>query len=131
MGSVHEYRTEGITKADEREGENEIGGGIEVGGGIGKRATGPGRVEERRVCARKSRRVVDVMWKTGETWAEGGKSKTQKYSFSSCRLGQYTDTSKEAEREVQGIQGLSKNYRCRGSVSSSSCLIKSCRNKYH
>ena len=49
LGSVHEYRTEGITKADEREGENGIGGGIEVGGRIGKRGTGPGRVEERRV----------------------------------------------------------------------------------
>ena len=57
----------------------------------GRRGTGSGRVEERRVCASKPRRVVDVMWITGETWAEEIKTKTRKHSFSSCRLGQYRE----------------------------------------
>ena len=42
----------------------------------GKRGTGSGRVEERRVCARKPKTVVDVMWKTGVTWAKGIETKT-------------------------------------------------------
>ena len=33
LGSVHEYRTEGITKADEREGENGSGAGSKSGAG--------------------------------------------------------------------------------------------------
>ena len=44
----------------------------------GRRGTGSGRVEKRRRSARNPRRVVDVMWKTGETnnigGAEGGKN---------------------------------------------------------
>ena len=57
----------------------------------GKRGTGPGRVVERRVCARKPKRVFHIRWKTGETWAERRKNKTRKYSFSSCRLEQYKE----------------------------------------
>ena len=40
------------------------------------------------------------------------------------------ENSKEAGSETQGTQGLSKNCRCRESVSSLSRLIKSFRNKY-
>ena len=47
-------------------------GGPEPRGG--RRGTGSGRVKERRRRARNSRRVIDVMWETGETWAEGQKS---------------------------------------------------------
>ena len=55
----------------------------------GRRGTGSGRVEERRVCAKKLRRDVDVMWKTRETWPERIKIQTQTCSFSSCQLRQY------------------------------------------
>ena len=40
-----------------------------------KRGTGPGRVDERRKYARKPRRVVGIMWKMGDTWAGGMKTK--------------------------------------------------------
>ena len=40
--------------------------------GTGTR-TGSRRAEERRRSARSRTRVVDVIWKTGETWAERGK----------------------------------------------------------
>ena len=36
-----------------------------------RRGTGSGRVDERLKCARKLRRVVDIMWRTKEAWAEG------------------------------------------------------------
>ena len=41
------------------------------------------------------------------------------------------ENSREAEGEAQGTQGLSKNCRCRGGLSSLSRLVKSFRNKYH
>ena len=40
-----------------------------------RRDTGLGRVGERQTCAWKPRRGVDVMWKTGETWAKRIKTK--------------------------------------------------------
>ena len=45
----------------------------------GRRGTGSRRENERRICARKPRKVVDVMWETGETWAEEEKNTTRKY----------------------------------------------------
>ena len=43
-------------------------------------------MKERRICTRISIRVGDVMWKTGEIWAEGDKNKPKK------GLGQYLPT---------------------------------------
>ena len=40
---------------------------------------------------KKPRRVVDIMWETGETWAEGIENKTRKYYLSICQLRQYKD----------------------------------------
>ena len=59
--------------------------GAHDGNEDGKRGIGSGRVEERRICAGKPRRVVDMMWKMGSTWAEGEKNKTRKYWFGSCQ----------------------------------------------
>ena len=42
-----------------------------------RRGTGPGRVQERQICARKPTRVVDVTLKTRETWAEGIRQNTK------------------------------------------------------
>ena len=87
-------------------------------------------MDERRVCAKKPRRVVGIMWKTGETWAEGEKTKHE--SIGSVAANQESiENAKKAEREALGTQGSSKNCRCRGSVSSSWRLIKSFRNKYN
>ena len=36
LGSVHMNHTKEVTRAEEREGANVVGGGIEVGGGIGR-----------------------------------------------------------------------------------------------
>ena len=40
----------------------------------GRRMTGSERAEERRRSARGLRKVIKVMWETGETWAEGEKT---------------------------------------------------------
>ena len=80
-GSIQAHRTEGVTGCEVGEETNasRVGRGIgnrngdlnEVGcgngKGNGKRGTRPGRVQEMRVCPRKPRRVVDIIWKTGET----------------------------------------------------------------
>ena len=42
-----------------------------------RRGTGPGRVQERQICARKPTRAVDVTLKTRETWAEGIRQNTK------------------------------------------------------
>ena len=57
--------------------EVEANEGTQDGNKNGKRGTGPESGEERRICARKPRRVVDIMWKSGETWAKGAKTKKQ------------------------------------------------------
>ena len=43
-------------------------------------------MKERRICTRISKTVGDVMWKTGEIWAEGEENKLKKV------LGQYLPT---------------------------------------
>ena len=69
-----------------------------------RRGTGSGRVDERRVCARKPRRVVDIMWKTGKTWAEGEETKHE--SVGSVAANQENiENTKEAGREALGTQG--------------------------
>ena len=50
--------------------------------------TGSERAEERRNSGRNHSRVVDAMWETGETWAEGEKDVDKKGGgFSSCWPG--------------------------------------------
>ena len=44
----------------------------------GRRETGLERAGERQRSARNYRRVVDVMWDTGETWVELGKCRQQR-----------------------------------------------------
>ena len=44
----------------------------------GRRGTRSGKAKERRRSARNPRRVIDVMWKKGETWAEGGRNVDKK-----------------------------------------------------
>ena len=47
---------------------------------------GAGRMEERGICARKPRRVLDVMCKTVETWrAQGENNYTKKCWFRGCQ----------------------------------------------
>ena len=53
--------------------------GTQHGNENGRRGTGSRREDEGRIYARKPRKVVDVMWETGETWAEVEKNTTQKY----------------------------------------------------
>ena len=86
-------------------------------------ANGAGRVGERRICQTKPRRAVDVMWKTGKTWA--GKKITKQESFVSVVANQdKLENSKETEKDAQLTQGLSrKGTRYRGSVSSLSRVI--------
>ena len=103
--------------------------GAHDGNEDGKRGIRSGRVEERRICAGKPRRVVDMMWKMGSTWAEGEKTKHE--SIGSVAANQDQQNNKEAGSEAQGTQCLSRNCRCRKSVSSLSRLIKLFCNKYH
>ena len=71
--SMNEHRMGTGTEAGtETKAVAEIGTGTRMG--TGTRA-GSGRVEERRRSARnRTRRVVDAMWETGETWVEIGKN---------------------------------------------------------
>ena len=52
-----------------------MGSGTRRGTGTGARA-GSGRAKERRRSARNRKRVVDAMWKSGETWV--GREKTHR-----------------------------------------------------
>ena len=102
---VHTHRTERVTGCEGREDASENGDGDGVwdenkdvnndgkGDGAGtrtvveanegtqdengdeQRGTILGRVKERRVCAKKNRRVVGMVWKKGEIWAEGKNTK--------------------------------------------------------
>ena len=96
----------------------------------GRRGTGSRCVEERRICARKPRRVVDIMWEMGKTWAKAEKTKHESIGSIAANY-YYIENSKEAGSETQRTQGLSKNCRCKGSVSSLSRLMTSFRNKYN
>ena len=63
-----------------------------------------------------TRRAVDVMWKTGKTWAEEESKQKQKSVGSVDANQNKTEIRKDAGREAQGTQGLSKNCRYRGYV---------------
>ena len=87
-------------------------------------------MKKRRICARKPRRDVDVMWKAGETCAGGEKTKHE--SIGSVAANQDNiENRKKAGSKAQGTKGLRKKCKCRGSVSSLSRLIQSFRRRYH
>ena len=81
------------------------------------------RVEKKRACATQPRRVVDVMWKTGKTWAEEESKQKQESIGTVDANHDNLEISKDAGREARGIQGLSKNCRYRGCVSSLSRVV--------
>ena len=91
---------------------------------------GAWRVKEKRICGTKLRRSVDVMWITGKTWIE--EVKNQLECIGSVAANQENlENSNEAGRITQGTQGLRKNFRCIGSVSSLSRVMRYFRNKCH
>ena len=69
------------------------------------------------------------MWETGETWAERVKNLDIK-EFSVAADSDNLEKRREAEREAQGTQGLSKNCTSRERVIPLSRLIRGCRSKY-
>ena len=99
---------------------------------VQERDRGGWRREKGPRSARNTTKVIDAVWKKGkkgEAWAEEEKN-VDKDSIGSVNVDpEDLEDDKQAEKEAQGAQELSKN--CRESMSPLSRLIKDFRIKCH
>ena len=72
-------------------------------------------MEKRRRSIKSFRRVLDTMWETGETWAEGENKHVDKKTITVGVDPEDVENINKAGRKAQGAQGLRKN--CRESLS--------------